>query len=80
MKVPNYRYMIGNVLIFRRVYIKHVGIHIVCELIFIPFLFSRAITLPGLIRNITFSFSTMNGIIMLYFASVRSKLQCSSVT
>jgi hypothetical protein len=56
--------------------------HIDCKLHFrrhVNFLFSHALKLLGLIRTITFFFSTTSSLLILYFALVRSKLEYSSV-
>jgi hypothetical protein len=70
--VLNYQYRLGNSFILRTDSIKKdLGVHIVCKLHFhhhIYFLFSLA--------NF---FSTIDSLLMLYFALVRSKLECASV-
>ena len=41
--------------------------------------FSQSIKLLGLTRNITFSFSTLDSLLILYFSLVRPKLEYASV-
>jgi hypothetical protein len=80
--VLNYQYRFGNLLILRTDYIKDLGIYIDCKLHFhhrVDFLFSHAMKLLKLIRTLTFSFSTTDSLLELYFVVVRSKLDCASV-
>jgi hypothetical protein len=79
--VLNYQYRHRNYFILQTDYIKDLGVHIDCKLHFrhVDFLVSHALKLLGLIRTITFSFSTIDSLLMLYFALVRSKLEYASV-
>jgi hypothetical protein len=45
----------------------------------VDYIFSQYIKLLGLIRNITFSFSTLDSLLILYFSLVRPKLEYASV-
>jgi hypothetical protein len=78
----NYQYRLGNSFIFRTDCIKDLGVHINSKLHFhqrVDFLFSHSMKLLGLIRTTTFSFSTLDNLLMLYIAIVRSKLKYASV-
>jgi hypothetical protein len=79
--VLNYQYRLGNTFILQTGCIKDLDVHIGCKLHFhhhVDF-FSHALKLLVLIRTITFSFSTLDSLLMLYFALVRSKLEYASV-
>jgi hypothetical protein len=61
---------------------KDLGVHIDSKLHFhqhVDSFFSHTMKLLGLIRTITFSCSTLDGLLMLYIAIVRSKLEYTSV-
>jgi hypothetical protein len=77
--VLNYQYRLGNSSILRADCIKDLGVHTDSKLHFhrhVDFLFSHTMKLLGLIRTITFSFSTLDSLLMLYIATVQSKLEC----
>jgi hypothetical protein len=80
--VLNYQSSLANSLIGRKDCIKDVGVQIVCKLKFhlVNFLSSHVMKYLGLIRTITFSFSTLGSLLVLYFALIRSKLEYVSVT
>jgi hypothetical protein len=62
--------------------IKDLGVFIDSKLYFhchVDYIFSQSIKLLGLIRNITFSFSTLDSLLILYFSLVRPKLEYASV-
>jgi hypothetical protein len=62
--------------------IKDLGVHIDSKLHFhqhVDFLFSHTMKLLGLILIITFSFSSLDSLLMLYIAIVRSKFEYASV-
>jgi hypothetical protein len=62
--------------------IKGLCVHTDCKLHFhrhVNFLFWSAMKLLGLIRTLTFSFSTIDGLLILYFVLFRSKLEYASV-
>jgi hypothetical protein len=76
-----YQYKLGNSLILPTDCIKDLGVHIDYKLHFhhhIDFLSSLVMKLLGLIRTITFSFSTIDSLLMLYLILVRSKLEYAS--
>jgi hypothetical protein len=78
----NYQYSLGNSFILRTDCIRDLGVYIDCKLYFhqhVDHLFSHAMELLGLIRTLTFSFSTLVSIVILFFALVRSKLEYASV-
>jgi hypothetical protein len=82
MNALNYQYRLGNSFILRTDCNKDLDVHIDCELHFrrhVNFLFSHALTLLVLIRTITFSFFTLDSLLILFFALVRSKLEYASV-
>jgi hypothetical protein len=67
--VLNYQYSLGNSFLLRTDGITDLGMHIDCTLHFhrhVDFIFSHALKLLGLIRTITFSFSTIDGLLMLW--------------
>jgi hypothetical protein len=81
--VSNYQYRLGNSFILPTDCIKDLGVHIDCKLHFhhdVDFLFSHTMKLLGLIRTLTFSFSTTDSLLILFFALVRSKLEYASVS
>jgi hypothetical protein len=81
--VLNYQYRLGNSPILRADCIKDLGVYIDSKLHFhqhVDFLFSHTMKLLGLIRTITFSFSTLDSLLMLYIAIVRSKLEYAALT
>lgn len=78
----NYQYRLGNSFILRTDCIKDLGIYLDSKLHFhqhVDHLFSHALKLLGLIRTITFSFSTLDSLLTLYSTLVRSKLEYASV-
>jgi hypothetical protein len=80
--VLNYQYRLGNSFILRTDCIKDLGVHIGRKLHcyrHVDFIFSHALKLLGPIRKVTCSFSTLDSLLMLYFALVRSKLEYASV-
>jgi hypothetical protein len=80
--VLNYKHRLENSLILRTDFIKDLGVYIDCKLLFhyhVDFLFPHAMKLPRLIRRITFSFYTIDSLLMLYFALDGSKLEYVSV-
>jgi hypothetical protein len=77
------QYRFGNCLILQTDCIKDLDINIDCKLHFhhhVYFLFSHSMILLGLIYTITFFFSTIDSLLMLYVALVTSKLERASVT
>jgi hypothetical protein len=77
----NFPYRLGNSFIPRTGCIKDLGVYIDSKPYFhqhVDYLFSHALKLLGLIRTITFSFSTADSL-LTYFALVRSKLEYVSV-
>jgi hypothetical protein len=69
--VLNYQYRLGNSFTLLTDFIKYLGVRVDCKLHFhrhVDFLYSHALKLLGLIRTITFSFPTVDSLLMLYFA------------
>jgi hypothetical protein len=82
MHVLNYQYRLGNSFILQMHGIKDLSVHIVCKLHFhchVGFRFSHALKLLGIIRTITFLFSILDSLLMVYFALIRSELEYASV-
>ena len=74
------KYKLGD--ITRTDCIKDMGVFIFSKLYFlsyVDYIFSQSIKVLGLIRNITFSFSTFDHLLILYFSLVRPKLVYASV-
>jgi hypothetical protein len=77
-----YHYRLGNSVILRADCIKDLGVYFDSKLYFhqhVDYLLSHTLKLLGLIRTITFSFSTLDSLLTLYSALVRSKLEYASV-
>jgi hypothetical protein len=75
-------YVICNTDILRTDCTEDLGVFLDFKLCFdqhVDYLFSDTITLLGLIRTITFSFSSLDSLMMLYISLVRSKLEYASV-
>jgi hypothetical protein len=78
----NYQYRLGNSFTLRTDCIKYLGVHIDCTLHFhhhVCFLFSHAMKLLGLVHIFMYCFSTIDSLLMQYFALVGSKLEYASV-
>jgi hypothetical protein len=79
---PLLKYKLGDSYITRTDYIKDLGVFIDSKLYVhshVDGIFSQSIKLLGLIRNIIFSFSTLDSLLILYVSLVRPKLQYASV-
>jgi hypothetical protein len=75
-------YRLGNSLIFLTDCIKDLGVYIDCKLHFhqhVDYLFSHAMKLLVLIGTLTYNFSTLDSLLILFFALVKSKLEYASV-
>jgi hypothetical protein len=72
-----YDYKLCQSSITRTHSIKDLGVYIDNKLHFhvVNFIFSQSTRLLGLIRNITFNFSSIESMLRLYIALVRSKLE-----
>jgi hypothetical protein len=76
-----YEYQLCHATITRTSSIKDLGVVFDSKLCFhnhVDFLFSECINVLGLIRCITFRFSSMDFLYVLYFTLVRSKLEYAS--
>jgi hypothetical protein len=76
------KYKLGDSYIIRTDCIKDLGVFIDSKLYFhshVDYIFSQSIKLFGLVRNITFSFSTLDSLLISYFSLVRPKLEYASV-
>jgi hypothetical protein len=76
-----FNYYVDNLLIVRTDCVKDLGVMLDSKLHFrhIDNLYSRALKLLGLIRFITYNFSSLDCLKVLYTASVRSNLDYASV-
>jgi hypothetical protein len=80
--ILSYEYQLCHTSIARTSSIKGLCVFFDSKLYFhthVDFLFSKCIKLLGLIRSITFRFSSFDCLHMLYFTLVRSKLEYASV-
>jgi hypothetical protein len=76
------KYKLGASYITRTDFIKDLGVFIDSKLYFhlhVDHIFSQSIMLLSLIRNITFSFSTLDTLLILHLSPVRPKLEYASV-
>jgi hypothetical protein len=76
--VLSYEYQLCHTAIARTSSIKDLGVFFYSQLYFhnhVDFVFSECIKLLGLIRSITFRFSSLDCSCVLYFTLVRSKLE-----
>jgi hypothetical protein len=71
MYMLNYQYRLANSLVLRTDSIEDLSAYIDCEL-HVHFLFSYAMKLLGLIYKISFSFSIIDSLLMLYFLNVQA--------
>jgi hypothetical protein len=77
-----YNYKLCQSSITRTDSIKDLGVFIDSKLRFhnhVDYIFSQCIKLLGLVRTLTFSFSSLDCLYMLYFTLFRSKLEYTSV-
>jgi hypothetical protein len=78
----NFKYFVKDVLILPAECIKDLGVLVDSKLYFhchIDFVYSQAVRTLGLIRFITYNFSPLCSLVVLYIALIRSKLEYSSV-
>jgi hypothetical protein len=78
----NYGYQLCHATIARTSNIKDLGVSFDSKLHFqnhVYYIFSECINLLGLIRSITYRFSFLECLYILYFTLVRSKLEYASV-
>jgi hypothetical protein len=78
----NFNYNLCNSPVARSQCVKDLGVLLGCKLYFhqhINYIFSQCLKKLGLIRYITFSFSTLNSLLALYSTLVRSKIEYASV-
>jgi hypothetical protein len=75
-------YKLYESLVTRTEFIKDLGVQIDSKLHFrhhVDYIFSQAVRLLGLIRTVTFCFSSLQSLLMLYYTLVRPKLEYASV-
>jgi hypothetical protein len=78
----HFKYFVKDVLILRAEYMKDLGVMLDNKLYFhchVDFVYSQALKTLGLIRFITYNFSSVDSLVVLYFALIRSKLEYASV-
>jgi len=78
----HFNYCVSNVLILRSDCIKDLGVMLDSKLYFhchVDFVYSQALRTLGLIRYITYNFSSLDCLVVLYNALIRSKLEYASV-
>jgi hypothetical protein len=78
----HFNYYVDNLLIVQADCVKDLGVMLDSKLHFhrhIDYLYSRALELLGLIRFITYNFSSLDCLQVLYTALVRSNLEYASV-
>lgn len=77
-----FNYLLNNVIINRKDYIRDLGVLLDSKLYFhyhVDFIRSQSLKMIGLIRSITYSFSTPDSLLVLYYTLVRSRLEYASV-
>jgi cell division protein FtsW (lipid II flippase) len=80
--VLSYEYQLCHAAITRTSSIKGLGVFFDSKLHFhnhVDFIFSECIKLFGFIRSLTFRFSSLDCLYLLYFTSLKSKLEYASV-
>jgi hypothetical protein len=78
----HFKYFVKDVLILRAECIKDLGVMLDSKLYFhchVDFVYSQALRTLGLIRFITYNFSSLDSLVVLYIALIRSKLEYASV-
>jgi hypothetical protein len=78
--VQNYQYGFVIFLTFRNCCINDSSVHIDCKVYFENLDFFTCHETAGVIRTFIFPFSTIHSLVLLWFALVRSELECASVT
>ncbi|PNF34240.1 hypothetical protein B7P43_G17496 [Cryptotermes secundus] len=77
-----YEYKLLHFTITRTYSVKDLGVYLDSKLHFhdhVNFVFSQCIKMLGIIRSITFNYSTLGCMFILYFTLVRSKVEYASV-
>jgi hypothetical protein len=78
----HFKYFVKDVLILRAECIKDLGVMLDSKLYFhchIDFVYSQALRALGLTRFITYNLSSLDSLVVLYIALIRSKLEYASV-
>jgi hypothetical protein len=78
----SYNYQLRRAIITLTSSIKDLGVFFDSKLLFhnhVNYIFFECIKLLGLIRSITYSFSSLESLYVLYFTLVMSKLEYASV-
>jgi hypothetical protein len=77
----HFNYFVSNLLIIQTDYVKDLGVMLDSKLHFhrhVDYLRSKALKLLGLIRFITYNFSSLDSLKVLYITLIRSKLEYAS--
>jgi hypothetical protein len=78
----NFKQFVKDALILRVECIKDLGVMLDSKLYFhchVDFVYSQALRTLGLIRFITYNFSSLDSLVVLYIALIRSKLEYVSI-
>jgi hypothetical protein len=78
----HFNYYVKDVFILRSDCIKDLGVMLDSKLYFhchVDFVYSQALRTLGLIRYITYNFSSIDSLVVLYIALIRSKIEYASV-
>jgi hypothetical protein len=78
----HFKYFVKDVLILRAECIKDLGVMVDSKLYFhchVDFVYSQALRALGFIRFITYNFSSLDSLVVLYIALIRFKLEYASV-
>jgi hypothetical protein len=78
----HFNYYVSNEIILRSDYIKVLGVMLDSNLHFhrhVDFVHSQALRTLGLIYYVTYNFSSLDCLVVLYNSLIGSKLECASV-
>jgi hypothetical protein len=78
----HFKHFVKDVLILRAECIKDLGVMLDSKLYFhchVDFVYSQALRILGLVRFITYNFSSLDSLVVLYIALIRSKPEYASI-